>query len=258
MIYQEDYLRPEDILAIASKKGGSGGSNGRVIIEDGIDCEDDGEANVTITEAAASGVSDVQINGTSIVSDGVANIPAAGVGTLGVVKVHPDYGITLLGNTLITNYASETNVKAGSNGNKPIVPYMQHAAAFYGLAKVAGADEKDSTLAMGTYTEAAKSAIAQMLNAAESISGSTPTIVAKAGIQYICGEVSTLDFTPSASGICDVIFTSGSTPTVLTVTPPTGMTMKWANGFDPTSLEANTVYEINVMNGIYGVVGSWS
>lgn len=93
---------------------------------------------------------------------------------------------------------------------------------------------------------------------AETVSGSTPTIVAVAGMRYECGEVSTIAITTPATGIVDVIFESGSTPAVLTVTPPTGMTMKWANGFDPTSLEANTMYEVNILNGIYGVVASWT
>lgn len=90
------------------------------------------------------------------------------------------------------------------------------------------------------------------------VSGTTPTITALSGIRYVCGECSTLDITTPASGIIDVVFESGSTPTVLTVTPPSGMTMKWTNGFDPTALEANTVYEINIADGVYGVVGSWT
>ena len=90
------------------------------------------------------------------------------------------------------------------------------------------------------------------------VSGTTPTISAVAGTRYVCGEVATLGITVPASGIIDVVFTSGSTPTVLTVTPPTGMTILWANGFDPTSLNANTTYEINVMDGVYGVVGTWT
>jgi hypothetical protein len=69
--------------------------------------------------------------------------------------------------------------------------------------------------------------------------------------------VATLDIVTPASGIVDVVFTSGSTPTVLTVVPPTGQTLKWANGFDPTALEANTTYEINVCDGL-GVVASWT
>lgn len=96
------------------------------------------------------------------------------------------------------------------------------------------------------------------LNFTVTVSGTTPTITAEAGTQYICGEVSTIDITVPESGIIDVIFESGSTPAVLTVTPPTGMTMKWAGGFDPTSLEANTVYEINIMNGCLGVGAAWT
>lgn len=85
------------------------------------------------------------------------------------------------------------------------------------------------------------------------VSGTTPTITAQADTRYICGEVATLDFTPSASGICDVVFTSGATATVLTVPS----TIKWANGFDPTSLDANTTYELNVMDGL-GVASAWT
>lgn len=85
------------------------------------------------------------------------------------------------------------------------------------------------------------------------VSGTTPNITASANTRYVCGEVATLDFTPSATGICDVVFTSGATATVLTVPS----TIKWANGFDPTSLEANTTYEINIMDGL-GVACAWS
>ena len=85
------------------------------------------------------------------------------------------------------------------------------------------------------------------------VSGTTPTITAQADYRYVCGEVATLDFTPSATGICDVVFTSGATATVLTVPS----TVKWANGFDPTSLDANTTYELNIMDGL-GVACAWT
>ena len=88
----------------------------------------------------------------------------------------------------------------------------------------------------------------------ESVTGTTPTITGVADTRYVCGEVATLDFTPSASGICDVVFTSGSTATVLTVPN----TIKWANGFDPTSLEADTTYEINILDGAWGVACTWT
>lgn len=89
------------------------------------------------------------------------------------------------------------------------------------------------------------------------VTGTAPVIQAEENTRYICGEVLALDITLPASGIVDVVFTSGSTPTVLTITPPTGQTVKWANGFDPTSLDADTTYEINIMDGL-GVVGSWT
>ena len=97
-----------------------------------------------------------------------------------------------------------------------------------------------------------------MLNGAVSVSGTTPSITALPGVRYICGQVDTLTIVVPSSGCIDVTFESGSTPTVLTVTPPTGMTIKWANGFDPSSLEANTTYEINIMDGCLGVAGAWT
>ena len=213
-------------------------------------------------------VQDVQVNGTSILNNGVANVPIATIASeqissnLGVVKVRNGYdGLSSarFDPGRLTLYpTSEAQVKAGNDGYLAVTTLRQHAAAFYGLSKAAGADMASSSNAVGTYTEAAKSAISQMLDAPESVSGSTPSITAKAGVRYVCGEVSTLTITLPSNGIVDVVFTSGSTPTVLTVTPPSGMTMKWANGFDPTSLEANTTYEINVMDGVYGVVGQWT
>lgn len=87
-----------------------------------------------------------------------------------------------------------------------------------------------------------------------SISGTTPTITGDANRRYICGEVSTLTITPPSSGDIEVIFESGSTPTVLTVPN----TVKFPEWFDATSLEANRTYDIIITNGVYGVVTSWA
>ena len=207
-------------------------------------------------------VDDVQINGTSIVSSGVANIPKASTSNLGVVKMAAaTFGLDINNNGELSVYcAKSADIKSDNTNNyKPIASSAFIATAFYGLAKAAGdSTQSASANAVGTYTETAKSKISDMLSAPETVSGSTPSITAQAGVRYICGECSTLAITTPASGIIDVVFESGSTPTVLTVTPPTGMTMKWANGFDPTALEANTVYEINIMDGVYGVVAAWS
>ena len=200
-------------------------------------------------------VTDVKVNGSSIVQDGVANVPVASANNVGLVKIFSGNGIYIDGNNdLAINRAADSQIKNGAASYRPIVPICQHLATFYGLAKAAGdTTQSASSNAVGTYTEDAKSAISEMLGGSVTVSGTTPTIVAKSGIRYVCGEVATLDFTPSASGICDVVFTSGATATVLTVPS----TIKWANGFDPTSLDANTTYELNIMDGL-GVAVGWT
>lgn len=94
----------------------------------------------------------------------------------------------------------------------------------------------------------------------ETVSGSTPSITGVADHRYICGEVSELSIVAPESGIIDVLFTSGTTPTVLTVTSAkTGVTdILWANDFDPTTLDASTTYELNIMDGEYGVSCAWT
>lgn len=212
------------------------------------ECDYPADTKTYVDDKSAS-VTDVQINGTSILSDGVANIPIAGSNNLGLVKAasNSDYGVAIYNNGIITlASAGIVRVKAGSSSTTPITPSLQDAAAFYGLAKAAGdTTQTASANAVGAYTEAAKSAIHEMLNGSVAVSGTTPTIAAKSGITYVCGEVATLDITPPASGIFEVQFVSGSTPTVLTATG-----VSWVNGFDPTALEANKTYDISISNGI--------
>lgn len=202
-------------------------------------------------------VTDVQVNGTSVVQDGVATVPVASFDTAGVIKTSDADGIGISSGRVFISGATETQVKNSSTANKPLMVVRQHMSVFYGLAKAAGSDEKNSALPVGQYTPAAKSAISTMLTAPESVTGTTPTITALAGVQYVCGECATLDIILPASGCVDVRFESGSTPTVLTITPPSGVTVKWAGGFDPTSLDANTTYEINICDGL-GVAVSWT
>lgn len=82
------------------------------------------------------------------------------------------------------------------------------------------------------------------------VSGTDPVIQATRNARYMCGEVLSLDFTPCASGICEVIFTSGSTVTVLTL-PETVKMPEWFEA------EANHVYDISIVDGIYGAVMVW-
>lgn len=85
----------------------------------------------------------------------------------------------------------------------------------------------------------------------QTVSGTNVTITGVANTRYICGEVSTISITPPASGIIDIIFSSGSTVAVLTLP----QTVKMPYWFE---VEANKTYEINIMDGIYGAVMSWT
>lgn len=87
----------------------------------------------------------------------------------------------------------------------------------------------------------------------ETVTGTTPSITGVANHRYLCGEVSTISITPPASGIIDVIFTSGTTAAVLTI-PNTVTLPAW---FDATSLETSVTYEINIADG-FGVVAKWA
>ena len=212
-------------------------------------------------DGANGNIVDVQVNGTSVVTSGVANIPIAGSNSFGAVKVVDlTNGIGNNSGLLYIAKATDSHVQAGTANYRPIVPANQDAAAFYGLAKAAGdTSQSASSNAVGSYTEDAKSKISQMLNGAVPVTGSTPSITAKAGIRYECSECSTLDITLPASGDVEVIFESGSTATVLTITPPTGVTsVKWPDWFDPDDLDADVVYDIIVTNGEFGVVTQWA
>lgn len=108
---------------------------------------------------------DVQINGTSIVSNGVANIPIATGSVLGVSRPSSSSGISINENGyLVINCANADQRKAGTDVYRPIVPACQHDSAFYGLAKAAGADMASvSGTTVGVYPEAQKIAIQKML-----------------------------------------------------------------------------------------------
>ena len=210
--------------------------------------------------ASSIPVKDVQINGTSVVQDGVANVPVAGNDSLGVIKHIANRGLFINSSGGIQiDKASDAGIKAANSSYYPIVTADQHKSTFYGLAKAAGdSTQSSSSNSVGTYTNDAKAAIKSMLGIYDStevvtVSGSTPSITAQPNTRYVCGEVSTLSFTPSSSGICDIRFTSGTSATILTIPN----TVKFPSWFDPTSLETSTIYEINVEDGVYGVVSIW-
>lgn len=114
-------------------------------------------------------LTDVTIGGTSVVTDGIAEIPIGGTGAgntvcLGVVMANPDYGVSINSTgRMNTTQPTDIQIKQGNAPYRVITPTNQHMSTFYGLAKAAGHDEKDSTLPVGQYTDEAKSAIQNML-----------------------------------------------------------------------------------------------
>lgn len=114
----------------------------------------------------SSYLTDVQINGTSVVTNGVANVPIATTsGQLGVVHTASDQGLTIDSSGKISVYQAESwMIKGGTRSNNPVTPIRQHESAFYGLAKAAGdTTQSQSSNAVGTYTNEAKAAIRTML-----------------------------------------------------------------------------------------------
>lgn len=166
--------------------------------------------------------------------------------------------------TYVNNAASPTSVEfqyyrsvsshsVSQQGDQVFVYTLTSAGAWSvttreAMSKIAAGTNMSSSYSNGTLTLNCKGTVVT------NVSGATPVITAEADTRYICGEVTSLSFTPCVSGICDVRFTSGSTVTVLTLPN----TVKMPDWFDATSLEANTIYEINILDGVYGVVTTWA
>lgn len=73
----------------------------------------------------------------------------------------------------LPKFATDGEIKSGTGGNKAISAFKEHAATFYGLAKAAGdTTQKNSSNAIGNYTDAAKTAIQTMLG----VSGGSVTV----------------------------------------------------------------------------------
>lgn len=117
-------------------------------------------------------VEDVKVGGVSVVNNNSANIPVASSTSLGVIMLSSGTagGIQLVENRLVTRKALSTEVKSGAYNYNVIVPSNQHESVFYGLTKAAGIDMAASSNSVGTYTDAAKDAIQNMLGVSDLLS----------------------------------------------------------------------------------------
>lgn len=82
------------------------------------------------------------------------------------------------------------------------------------------------------------------------VSGTTPTITPSVNFRYNCGTLTSLTITnPPATGSYSIVFTSGATATTTNI--PSSIL-----GLESFAAEANTTYEINVLDN-RAVIGSW-
>ena len=178
------------------------------------------------TSAQLGLVGDVQVNGTSVTTDGVANIPVSSSSTLGVVKTSTSYGlqITSSGN-IATAAANQSEILAKTNTYKPIVP----SSLDYAVRSVSPAC---TTLSGTTATITANSTYAHAVGS----SGCLYTLVTPASSDVYSGFILMLDTTNSAS----IAFqTDGSPATSITIsgnpTIQTGKKYTVTGQFSPLS-----------------------
>ena len=203
-------------------------------------------------------VGDIQVNGTSIISNGVANVPVGRGKYLGVVRIDGS-GLTINSAGIVQIIPDQdSSYKNATSYTAPVVAAKQHMSTFYGLAKAAGdTTQSVSSNEVGNYTNEAKNAIRNMLGVetttmfVENISGTTVTITGEPNTRYVCGEVLSISITPPQTGTIDVFFTAGSTVPVLTL-PNTVVMPEWWTG-----VESGYTYEIVITDGIYGSVMAW-
>jgi len=116
--------------------------------------------NTNLATALNAKVDDVTVDGTSVVSNGVAVIPLAeSNGGYGLVKLAGGYGLVKQGTQgfLYISKATDSEVAAKSNNYKPIVP------SNLDLAVQAAIGDRDLTISGNTMTDAQKDNAAEWL-----------------------------------------------------------------------------------------------
>ena len=191
-------------------------------------------------------VEDVRISGTSIVNQGIANIPLLDTGIFGLLTAMESYGLSVItAGILGLSKATDLQIKQGSHNYKPIVPANQDKAVFYGLAKAAGIDLAASSVTFGTYPDSVINAILTMLGVYTKIlapSGNTHTLLPCPNT-YAFGEKSELTITVTANSEYYFSFSSpAGTACNLSILGITGTA--------GDTVEAGKYYEVSVWNGI--------
>jgi len=158
-------------------------------------------------------LTDVQVDDVSVVTNGIANIPVAGRNVLGVASIRTEYGISILNKSLCISQASQRQCKSGDAaiGYNPITPQNQHWATFYGLAKVAGdTTQSQSSNAVGTYTDDAKTAIQNMLD----VPSNSDVTSLQTSIQAKADTSTVTELSGTVSGLQTAVQSKANTQTV--------------------------------------------
>ena len=137
--------------------------------------------------------------------------------------------------------------------------YRTANGQYKGVDALADATTSEQIAAVQAAGAEQVAAITAMETGGIEVAGTTPSITAQAGRRYVCtaAAVAELTLVVPDSGVIAVRFASGTTATLLTVTPPAGKTLQWPGWFNPDSLEAGAVYEISIEDGQFGGVGVW-
>lgn len=139
----------------------------------------------------------------------------------------------------------------GGGGGGEVTP----ASIVTATGQMSDAQKSQTRTNLGVVSNAVMGAVYERLEALEettvTVEGTTPTITPADNHDYQCGELTSLTISnPPATGAYSIVFTSGATPTVTTF-PATIL------GLESFAAEANTLYEINVLDN-RAVIGSWA
>lgn len=175
-------------------------------------------------------VTDVKINGTSVVTDGMANISYANAAEAGVIKVMKDWGFDILNGFIKISSATDSEIDNHTNSYHPIVPSNLHYAvrSVYPIVK----DSLDSS---ATCT----------LNTIYNLGVQSNTVITLPAP----GQT---DFNKLLGSFIQVDLISGTTPTTLSITSSAGIL-----GFDLIP-EANMAYSLYFDWGIidYSIIAT--
>ena len=131
-------------------------------------------------------------------------------------------------------------------GNRPLDPILCGKILGPGGGSVTSVNGQTGAVVLDADDVGAAPAETRVL-----VPGTTPTITPVANTIYNCGELTSLTISnPTATGAYSIVFTSGSTAPTTTI-PATIL------GLEDFAAEANTIYEINVLDN-RAVVGSWA